>query len=145
MGFTGQYVTGTWFGNDDYSPTARVTGANIPAMAWKEFMMFAHVTYNIPKVPGVPVHPAQMAEQQRVAALRQVDATLGRISPAFQRISPKTRKALQALSKLLKDSAQAPLSQDNQPQRQTTPPSEPTSQGTPDGADNPDQRASLRQ
>lgn len=145
MGFTGQYVTGTWFGNDDYSPTARVTGANIPAMAWKEFMMFAHTTYNIPKIPGVPVHPAQMAEQQRVAALRQVNATLGRISPALRSISPKTRKTLQTLSTLLKESSQTPLSEENQPQRQTTPPSKPTSQGAPDAAGTPGPRASLRQ
>ncbi len=145
MGFTGQYVAGTWFGNDNYSPTARVTGGNLPAMAWKEFMMFAHATYNIPKIPGVPVHPAQMAEQQRVATLRQVDATLGRLSPAFQRIPPKTRKALQALSTLLKDSAKIPLSRDNQPQPQTKPPSKPTSHEAPGIATNPDQRASLRQ
>ena len=66
MGFTGQYVAGTWFGNDDYSPTNKVTGGNLPAMAWKEFMSFAHATYNIPQIPGLPVHPSQVAEQQRL-------------------------------------------------------------------------------
>jgi penicillin-binding protein 1A len=144
MGFTGQYVAGTWFGNDNYSPTGRVTGGNLPAMAWKEFMMFAHATYNIPKIPGVPVHPAQMAEQQRVAALRQVDTTLGRIVPALQRISPQTRKTLQTLSTLLKDSAQSPLSQENQPQIRTSPGSSSSSQGTPEYPNKPGQRASLR-
>lgn len=144
MGFTGQYVAGTWFGNDNYSPTGRVTGGNLPAMAWKEFMMFAHANYNIPKIPGVPVHPAQMAEQQRVAALRQVDATLGRIVPALQRISPQTRKTLQTLSTLLKESGQAPLSQENQPQIRTTPGLSPSSQETPEDPNKPGQSASLR-
>jgi len=93
----------------------------------------------------VPVHPAQMAEQQRVADLRQVNTMLGRISPALRSISPKTRKALQTLSTLFKKSSQTSLSEENQPRHQTTPLSKPTSQGAPDAAGDPGQRASLRQ
>lgn len=105
MGFTGQYVTGTWFGNDDYSPTNRVTGGNIPAMAWKDYMMFAHATYNIPQIPGLPVHPGQVAEQQRLEQLQQLDARLGVRNPALRRIPPETISALEALHKLFRNAA----------------------------------------
>lgn len=113
MGFTGQYVAGVWFGNDDYSPTARVTGGNIPAMAWKEFMMFAHTNYNIPQIPGLPVHPAQVAEQQRIDRLQELDERLGRVIPSLHRLSPETISALEALRELFKESAQEPLATGN--------------------------------
>lgn len=145
MGFTGQYVAGTWFGNDNYSPTARVTGGNLPAMAWKEFMMFAHATYEIPKIPGVPLHPAQLAEQQRIASLRHIGATLGRSrTRGLLRISPETRKALEELSTLLKESGQTPLAKENQPRGEATVPRKSTSLGAPISAGNRDRRTSLR-
>lgn len=116
MGFTGQYVAGTWFGNDNYSPTARVTGGNLPAMAWKEFMMFAHATYNIPQIPGLPIHPAQAAEQQRLADLQLVGSQLRRgPSAALYTMPERTLKSLEAIKKLLENSAKTPLAEDNEP------------------------------
>ncbi|MFQ5625270.1 MAG: transglycosylase domain-containing protein [Methyloligellaceae bacterium] len=145
MGFTGQYVTGTWFGNDNYSPTGRVTGGNLPAMAWKEFMMFAHTTYDIPQIPGVPLHPGQLAEQQRIAALRHIQATLNRSAPPdFLRMPEETRKALQKLGTLLKESARTPLAKENQPQRAATQPRRSTSLGAPISTGDREKRASLR-
>ena len=38
IGFTPQLVTGVWVGNDDNSPTAKVTGGNLPAMIWSSYM-----------------------------------------------------------------------------------------------------------
>ncbi len=145
LGFTGQYVTGTWFGNDNFSPTAKVTGGNLPAMAWKEFMMFAHTTYDIPQIPGVPLNPVQLAEQQRVAALRRVEATLGQSGRGgLFGISPDTRKALEKLSNLLKESGQTPFALENQPRREATVPRRSTSLGAPIGAGDTDRRTSLR-
>ena len=31
VGYTGNFVCGVWFGNDDYSPTNRMTGGSLPA------------------------------------------------------------------------------------------------------------------
>ena len=36
VGFTGNYVGGVWFGNDDYAPTNRMTGGSLPAMTWRQ-------------------------------------------------------------------------------------------------------------
>ena len=145
MGFTGHYITGTWFGNDDYSPTGKVTGGNLPAMAWKEYMMAAHTTYDIPQIPGVPLHPGQVAEQQRISALRQVQDTL-RLSttPHFLRMPPETRDALRKLSALLKQSAKQPIAAENQPRRASATPRKSTSLGVTLGAGDHDQRTSLR-
>ena len=30
VGYTGNYVGGVWFGNDDYAPTNRMTGGSLP-------------------------------------------------------------------------------------------------------------------
>ena len=75
MGFTGQYVTGVWLGNDDFSPMARVTGGSFPAQTWKTFMVAAHDTDNIPTAPGVTPHPRQIAERRRLAAVMSQNTT----------------------------------------------------------------------
>jgi penicillin-binding protein 1A len=41
IGFTPDLCTGIWMGNDDYTPTNKVPGGLLPAMAWKEFMINA--------------------------------------------------------------------------------------------------------
>lgn len=41
IGFTPNLVTGVWFGNDNGSATKKVTGSNLPARAWKDFMVGA--------------------------------------------------------------------------------------------------------
>ncbi|MDE0415582.1 MAG: PBP1A family penicillin-binding protein [bacterium] len=38
IGFTRQYVTGVWVGNDDGSPTGKVTGGGLPARIWAAYM-----------------------------------------------------------------------------------------------------------
>jgi penicillin-binding protein 1A len=41
VGFVPQLVTASWVGNDDNSPTSKITGGWVPAMMWKEFMVAA--------------------------------------------------------------------------------------------------------
>jgi penicillin-binding protein 1A len=54
VGFTGNLVCGVWFGNDDYSPTNRMTGGALPAMTWHEIMKYAHQGIELKNIPGVP-------------------------------------------------------------------------------------------
>ena len=49
IGYTGNYVAAVWFGNDDYTPTNRMTGGTVPAATWQKFMTFAH--QNIERLP----------------------------------------------------------------------------------------------
>jgi penicillin-binding protein 1A len=41
IGFTNRYSTAIWFGNDDNSPTKRLTGGSAPARVWRDVMVKA--------------------------------------------------------------------------------------------------------
>ena len=41
VGFTPDYVTGVWVGNDNYSPMRNVTGGTLPAAIWRDVMTVA--------------------------------------------------------------------------------------------------------
>lgn len=101
MGFTGQYVTGVWMGNDSYRPMGRVTGGSLPAMTWHRYMSQAHASLNIPQIPGLPLHPKQVEELERIAALKKADPTLGTVAQSARKMSDKTRKTLESLVELL--------------------------------------------
>ncbi|HEY4075850.1 MAG TPA: PBP1A family penicillin-binding protein [Rhizomicrobium sp.] len=45
VGFTTDYVTAAWVGNDDSSPTRGVTGGTLPAYIWREAMLAAEKDY----------------------------------------------------------------------------------------------------
>lgn len=52
IGYTANLTTGVWFGNDDGTPTKKVTGGSLPALAWKEFMTAAHEGVAVAALPG---------------------------------------------------------------------------------------------
>ncbi len=53
VGFTGNYTTAVWFGNDDYTSTGRVTGGSLPAMTFKKLMDYAHQGVELKPIPGI--------------------------------------------------------------------------------------------
>jgi penicillin-binding protein 1A len=69
VGYTGNYVCGVWFGNDDYAPTNRMTGGSLPAMTWRQIMAYAHQGIEVKNIPGVPAGPTPAVPQ--VAATSQ--------------------------------------------------------------------------
>jgi len=56
VGFTADYVTGVWVGNDDSSPMRGVTGASLPAEIWKGVMQAAE--------KGLPARPLDRSPPQ---------------------------------------------------------------------------------
>ena len=108
VGFTGALVTGVWVGHDDFRPMwlngQGVTGGSLPTAAWHAFMSVAHANRNIPPIQGLPPHPAQVAEQQRLADLKRTDPGLAQaqIAQATQKRSSimpdQTRDALKRLA-----------------------------------------------
>jgi len=42
IGFTAHYTTGVWMGNDDNTPTKKITGGLLPVDVWKAYMRAAH-------------------------------------------------------------------------------------------------------
>jgi penicillin-binding protein 1A len=53
VGYTGSLVAGVWLGNDDSSPTKRVTGGNLPVDVWSRFMRAALQNAQPVPLPGV--------------------------------------------------------------------------------------------
>ena len=58
VGYTGNFVCGVWFGNDDYRPLNRMTGGSVPAMTWHTVMEYAHQGVELRNIPGLPPNPA---------------------------------------------------------------------------------------
>jgi penicillin-binding protein 1A len=58
VGYTGNFVCGVWFGNDDYSPLNRMTGGSLPAETWHDIMAYAHQGVELKTVPGMGPNPA---------------------------------------------------------------------------------------
>jgi penicillin-binding protein 1A len=70
VGYTGNFTCAVWFGNDDYSPTNRMTGGSLPAQTWHDIMTAAHQGIEIKELPGVGMGAKlpQPAVPQTVAA-----------------------------------------------------------------------------
>jgi penicillin-binding protein 1A len=54
VGYTGNFVGAVWMGNDDYSPTKRMTGGTLPAMTWHNIMAYAHQGIELRPLLGLP-------------------------------------------------------------------------------------------
>src|SRR3954466_6842239 len=53
IGYTGHLVAGVWLGNDDNSPTKKLTGGAMPADIWNRFMTAAHQGLPNADLPGM--------------------------------------------------------------------------------------------
>lgn len=102
LGFTGQFVTGVWYGNDDSTPTNRITGGSLPAQTWHDYMIKAHRSMNIPQIPGMPLHPVQVEEQKRIALLRKANPNLVYDELKDKLMPERTIKLLNSITKLMK-------------------------------------------
>ena len=52
VGYTGSLVAGVWLGNDDGTPTKRVSGSNLPTEVWSKFMRTALANQPPTGLPG---------------------------------------------------------------------------------------------
>jgi penicillin-binding protein 1A len=52
VGYSSYLVGGVWLGNDDNSPTRKVTGGSVPAAIWNDVMLVAHANLSPAPLPG---------------------------------------------------------------------------------------------
>ncbi len=52
VGYTASYVTAVWVGNDNGSPTKKVTGGGLPAVIWNDAMEAVHAFLPATALPG---------------------------------------------------------------------------------------------
>jgi len=106
MGFTGKYVGGVWFGNDDFTSTRRMTGGSLPAMTWKQFMVVAHRTRDIPPIVGALDPRGLMHREETEVASNGLnpDGTPADTGPHVSTLSTQMSNALERLQTLFRDS-----------------------------------------
>lgn len=74
MGFTGNFVGGVWYGNDNFQPSNKMTGGSLPAMTWQQVMTVAHQGVDIRPIPGVAPFPADQQPPKGESPPKTADA-----------------------------------------------------------------------
>jgi penicillin-binding protein 1A len=87
VGFTSQLVTGVWLGNDDNTPTKKITGGGLPIEVWSQFMKTAHHGKTPSDLPGDPIATA-------VATPNPANQTLASPQPPRRRETREPREAM---------------------------------------------------
>ena len=65
IGYSSAFVAGVWMGNDDNSPTAKMTGGSLPAQVWRDLMAAAHENRQAQKLPGVAKPGGEVAQVRK--------------------------------------------------------------------------------
>jgi penicillin-binding protein 1A len=104
VGYTGNFVGAVWMGNDDFSPTKRMTGGTLPAQTWHNVMAYAHQGIELRPLAGFPApdHGPPMPENASVANVEPHPALLTR----------KGTEALITLERMFDDASRALNAQD---------------------------------
>jgi penicillin-binding protein 1A len=95
MGYTGNFVCGIWFGNDDYTSTNRMTGGALPAMTWHSIMEYAHQGIELRPLPGIPVPARQLPGEAA-----QAKAKPGTEQPPPPRPTMLTKRGADVLARI---------------------------------------------
>ncbi|MBO0718118.1 MAG: penicillin-binding protein, partial [Rhizobiales bacterium] len=103
VGYTGNFVGAIWMGNDDYSPTKRMTGGTLPAATWHNIMAYAHQGVELRALPGLP--PPQHAPAIADASSK------GTEQPHAVLLTRKGTEALLHVERMLDDAVRMPSSQ----------------------------------
>ena len=106
IGYTGNFVCGVWFGNDDYQSTNRMTGGSLPAMTWHNIMAYAHEGIELKQLPGVAV--PQVRQPQVVAeATTKKKSDAPAIPPRPALLTKRGADALVRVERLMDDANRA--------------------------------------
>ena len=128
VGYTGNFVCGVWYGNDDYSPLNRMTGGSLPAQTWHEIMAYAHQGIELKQVAGLgpnsastgpiiekegrgdaPIRPAMLTHKGAATLLR------------LERLMDDASRQMAADNRATEPAKPAAAAQPPAPARRTTP------------------------
>src|SRR5262249_59064308 len=97
------FVGAIWMGNDDYSPTKRMTGGTLPAATWHNIMAYAHQGVELRPLPGLPA-------PQHAPAIADASSKGGE-QPHAVLLTRKGTKALLHVERILDDAVHMPSSE----------------------------------
>lgn len=107
VGFTGNYTTAVWFGNDDFTSMNNMTGGSLPAMTFKRLMDYAHQGMELRPIPGIQ-NPLPTGSRPQPAAGSVVAAADASALPALTRprsLSAEATRVIRAIGKKLKEAS----------------------------------------
>lgn len=97
VGYSADYVTGVWVGNDDNAPTRKVTGGGLPAEIWRDVMQQAQRGLSARPLPGEEAAPdPDLTTISQVEAPSQQDGGDGDDVPP----KPRRKSFLEAIGSL---------------------------------------------
>ena len=99
-GFTAALAGCVWYGNDDDTGMANMTGGSLPAQTWHDVMQFAHRGLEPKPLPGVPLPTATPVAQAAPAGAAKGSA--GFVVTAPSTLSRQTDEALGAVKRLFR-------------------------------------------
>ncbi|MBK1625189.1 transglycosylase domain-containing protein [Afifella marina] len=97
VGYTGDFSTAVWLGNDNYKSTNRLTGGTLPAMTWQKYMRVAEANIEHRPLPGIPLPPPAEDEVPVAEGLPAGGELLG-----SGRLAPPTEDILDRLEERAK-------------------------------------------
>ena len=103
VGYTGNMVGAVWYGNDDNSDMANMTGGSLPAQTWHDIMAFAHLNLPPKPLPGLPLGNAVAASSgSSGSSIAEMGAPQ---RPAT--LTPKAVESLGAIEKMFRSGRRA--------------------------------------
>jgi penicillin-binding protein 1A len=119
VGYTGNYIAGVWFGNDDYTSTNRMTGGSLPAQTWHDIMAYAHQGIELKPIPGLtqPQNGRVIAAAERAPSNNKSDKNENKFEPPPARPPLLTKRGADVLLRVerLMDDATRALAARDQP------------------------------
>ena len=103
VGFTGNYTAAVWLGNDDFTPTNKMTGGSLPAMVWQRLMVYAHQNIDLKPIPGIDhpwVDPEVAAKAEGAAKKEAADAEAQAEAERPPVLSSRTTQTLRDMTKV---------------------------------------------
>ena len=104
VGFTGNYTTAVWFGNDDYTSTNNMTGGSLPAMTFKRLMDYAHQGIELRPIPGIEKPLPAAGERVAATTAKDGDNPLPRLVRP-RTLSPDVTRLIRDIGRRLREAA----------------------------------------
>nr|WP_295985705.1 transglycosylase domain-containing protein [uncultured Agrobacterium sp.] len=107
VGFTGNYTTAVWFGNDEFTPMNNMTGGALPAMTFKRLMDYAHQGMELRPIPGIQNPLPTGARPQPSAEVAAASANTPSM-PALTRprsLSAEATRVIRSIARKMKDAS----------------------------------------
>ncbi|WP_421398889.1 transglycosylase domain-containing protein [Agrobacterium fabrum] len=105
VGFTGNYTTAVWFGNDEFTPMNNMTGGALPAMTYKRLMDYAHQGMELRPIPGIQNPLPTGARPQPSAEVASASASTPAM-PALTRprsLSAEATRVIRSIGRKMKE------------------------------------------